>query len=77
MATFPTGDRVTGREGRRTVGSRLLALLDVFTADQPQLMLSEISRLADVPLSTAHRLVGELTAWGASSAAWTGSIGSG
>lgn len=69
MATFPAdgvdGDHVTGREGRRTVGSRLLALLDVFTAEQPQLMLSEISRLAGVPLSTAHRLVGELTAWGA------------
>ena len=48
-----------------SVSSRLLGLLDLFTADRPQLSLSEISRLAGVPLSTAHRLVGELSSWGA------------
>ena len=49
----------------RSVSSRLLALLDVFTADRSRMTLSEISRLTRVPLSTAHRLVGELVAWGA------------
>lgn len=48
-----------------SVSSRLLNLLELFTADRPQLSLAEISRLADMPLSTAHRLVGELSAWGA------------
>jgi DNA-binding IclR family transcriptional regulator len=48
-----------------SVSSRLLALLDLFSADRPQLSLSEISRLAGMPLSTAHRLVGELSDWGA------------
>jgi len=62
----PSGAGGTGgADGSRSVSSRLLALLDVFTAAQPELTLSEISRLADVPLSTAHRLLGELTAWGA------------
>jgi DNA-binding IclR family transcriptional regulator len=48
-----------------SVSARLLALLEVFTAERPQLTLSEISRRAGVPLSTTHRLVGELSAWGA------------
>lgn len=48
-----------------TVSSRLLALLDVFSAARPELTLSEISRQAGMPLSTAHRLVGELSDWGA------------
>lgn len=48
-----------------TVSSRLLALLDVFTEAAPQLTLSEISRQVGMPLSTAHRLVGELSSWGA------------
>ena len=32
---------------------------------RPALSLTEISRRAGLPLATAHRLVGELTAWGA------------
>jgi DNA-binding IclR family transcriptional regulator len=43
----------------------VLGVLGVFTAEHPELSLSEISRRAGLPLSTAHRLVGELTAWGA------------
>ena len=50
---------------RPSVSARLLGLLDVFTADQPQLTLSEISTRTGVPLSTTHRLVGELVVWGA------------
>lgn len=59
------GDESDDLASGPTVSSRLLALLDVFTEERPQLTLSEISRQAAMPLSTAHRLVGELSAWGA------------
>ena len=48
----------------RTAGGKLLAVLGAFTRDRPALSLSDISRATGVPLSTAHRLVGELCAWG-------------
>jgi DNA-binding IclR family transcriptional regulator len=48
----------------RTSGGKLLAVLDAFTRERPALTLSEIARIIDVPLSTAHRLVGELRRWG-------------
>lgn len=48
-----------------TVTARVLDLLDAFSADHPRLTLSELAAKAGLPLSTAHRLVGELTAWGA------------
>jgi DNA-binding IclR family transcriptional regulator len=43
----------------------VLAVLGAFTRDRPALTLSDIARAVDVPLSTAHRLVGELCCWGA------------
>ena len=49
---------------RRTAGGKLLAVLGAFTRERPAPTLSEIARAAGVPLSTAHRLVGELCAWG-------------
>jgi DNA-binding IclR family transcriptional regulator len=39
-------------------------VLDSFTRERQALTLSEIARAAEVPLSTAHRLVAELCAWG-------------
>ncbi len=48
-----------------TVTARVLAVLDAFTAEQPELTLTALARRAGLPLSTAHRLVGELAAWGA------------
>lgn len=48
-----------------TVTARVLGVLGAFTAPRPALTLTEIARRAGLPLSTAHRLVGELTAWGA------------
>ena len=48
-----------------TVTARVLAVLDAFTAERPELTLTDVARRAGLPLSTAHRLVGELTAWGA------------
>jgi DNA-binding IclR family transcriptional regulator len=49
---------------RRSAGGKLLAVLDAFTRERPDLALSDIARAAGVPLSTAHRLVAELVAWG-------------
>lgn len=48
-----------------TVTARVLAVLDAFTAEAPELSLTDLARRAGLPLSTAHRLVGELAAWGA------------
>jgi DNA-binding IclR family transcriptional regulator len=49
----------------RSVIGRALRILDAFSAEHAELSLSEISRRSGMPLSTAHRLVGELAAWGA------------
>ncbi|HEV2778137.1 MAG TPA: helix-turn-helix domain-containing protein, partial [Actinophytocola sp.] len=44
---------------------RALRILDAFEEAQTGLRLSEISRRSGVPLTTTHRIVGELHAWGA------------
>lgn len=44
---------------------RALQLLDAFDAEHRELTLSELARRADLPLSTAHRLMHELCLWGA------------
>jgi DNA-binding IclR family transcriptional regulator len=59
-----SGLRAGPLAARRTAGGKLLAVLDAFTRERPALTLSEIARAVGVPLSTAHRLVGELCAWG-------------
>src|SRR6202043_3716677 len=48
-----------------TVTSRVLSILGSFDAGHPSLTLTEIAQRAGLTLPTAHRLVGELTAWGA------------
>ena len=48
-----------------SVTSRVLALLDAFDEDHRRLALTELAARADLPLPTAHRLVGELAGWGA------------
>ena len=53
------------REQGRSVASRVLAVLGAFDADHPELLLTAVAERSGLPLSTAHRLVGELTAWGA------------
>jgi DNA-binding IclR family transcriptional regulator len=50
---------------RPSVTARVLAILDAFTPSCPALSLSDISRRTGLPPATAHRLVGELTRWGA------------
>jgi DNA-binding IclR family transcriptional regulator len=47
------------------VTSRALAVLDAFSATSPRLSLSEIAQRSGTPLTTTHRLLGELTDWGA------------
>jgi DNA-binding IclR family transcriptional regulator len=49
----------------RSVIGRALRLLDAFSAERPELNLSELSRRSGVPLTTAYRLARELTTWGA------------
>jgi IclR family acetate operon transcriptional repressor len=45
--------------------SRGLALLDLFTAPDQVLSISEIARRSGVPKSTTHRLILDLISWGA------------
>jgi DNA-binding IclR family transcriptional regulator len=54
----------TSRPGA-TVASRVLAILGAFDGDHRSLPLAELARSADLPMPTAHRLIGELVAWGA------------
>ena len=48
-----------------TVTARSLALLGAFGPGRTRLSLSEMARRANLPVSTAHRLVSELVIWGA------------
>lgn len=48
-----------------TAADRLLSVLAAFDHAHPALSLSDIGRRAGLSLTTAHRLVGALTRWGA------------
>ncbi|HEV3357572.1 MAG TPA: IclR family transcriptional regulator [Pseudonocardiaceae bacterium] len=48
-----------------SVTSRVITLLSAFSAEHRALTLSQLSRRANLPLTTTHRLVGELAALGA------------
>lgn len=50
---------------RPSVTSRVLALLGAFDEKRPSLTLTELAAEAELPVSTAHRLVGELVKWDA------------
>ncbi|MBB2891964.1 IclR family transcriptional regulator [Flexivirga oryzae] len=49
----------------RSVTSRALALLGAFDERHRELNLSDLASRAELPLATAHRLVGDLVEWGA------------
>lgn len=53
------------RSATGSVTGRALRVLEAFTPSAPVLTLTDISRRTSLPLTTAHRLVGELTSWGA------------
>ncbi|WP_156761383.1 IclR family transcriptional regulator [Microbacterium karelineae] len=55
MANSPSGE---------SVSERIVRVLEAFDADRTALTASEIGRLAELPTSTAHRLVAELVATG-------------
>ena len=52
------------REPGRTVTSKVLAILEAFEKSRGALSLTDIAEKSGLPLSTAHRLVNELTDWG-------------
>ncbi|HEY8373113.1 MAG TPA: IclR family transcriptional regulator [Pseudonocardiaceae bacterium] len=54
-------NRVPGR----SVTSKVFAILDAFTPDEPVHSLTELARRCDLPAPTALRLVRELVGWGA------------
>ena len=49
----------------RTVASRILAVFEAFESHGPSLSLTQIAEFTGLPVSTTHRIVGELTEWGA------------
>jgi len=49
----------------RSVTSKVLSLLEVFETRRGPLALSELAAATGLPLSTTHRLAGELCEWGA------------
>lgn len=44
---------------------KILAVLGAFSIERPSMTLSEIARATDLPASTVHRLVTQLSSWGA------------
>jgi DNA-binding IclR family transcriptional regulator len=52
-----------GSEPRRTVTSKVVAIIRSFDAGR-SLTITEVAQVADLSLSTTHRLVHELSAWG-------------
>jgi DNA-binding IclR family transcriptional regulator len=53
-----------GQTPSRSLSGKVLDVLGAFRADSTELTLSEISRRTALPLTTAHRIVKELTARG-------------
>lgn len=49
---------------KRTAAARVLALLEAFSRGGGSLTLTEISRSADLSLTTTHRLIREVLEWG-------------
>lgn len=47
----------------RSLTTKTLDVLGAFTASRPYLTLSQISRAADLSLTTTHRIVGDLVEW--------------
>jgi DNA-binding IclR family transcriptional regulator len=58
------GHQETGSRTGQSVPGKLLGVLDVFSHERSAHSLSELARRTGLPLSTTHRLVGELVRWG-------------
>jgi DNA-binding IclR family transcriptional regulator len=55
----------TDTPDKLSVTGKLLSVLLAFSAERPELTLTEIAQRAGLALTTAHRLIGELTSFGA------------
>lgn len=64
MSDRGPGNPAPGGPTRSSVG-RAMSVLAAFSAGRVELNLSEISRRTGLPLTTTHRLVGQLARWGA------------
>jgi DNA-binding IclR family transcriptional regulator len=63
VGTLP--DSTAAPQGcKRTAAGRVLALLGAFSSGRGAMTLSEISRYADLSLTTTHRLIREVLDWG-------------
>lgn len=60
----PPGEGGTSGRPAASVTSRALALLGTFDPEHSVQSLSSMARRAGLPVATAHRLAGELVAWG-------------
>jgi DNA-binding IclR family transcriptional regulator len=56
--------RIDGRHNGRSVTSKVVAILDAFSADSPRLSLHGLSERTGLPQSTTYRLASELVEWG-------------
>lgn len=63
-ATAPDQDSEVPSPSTASVTSRALALLGTFDSQHSVQTLSAMARRAGLPVATAHRLAGELVAWG-------------
>ncbi|GAA2935586.1 IclR family transcriptional regulator [Streptomyces enissocaesilis] len=61
----PAAPRRGSESGTGPVLGRALQILGAFSADCPEMTLSELSRRSGLPVSTVHRMLGELMTWGA------------
>jgi DNA-binding IclR family transcriptional regulator len=61
------GPTIAGMSSAATgpVIARTLRILDAFTAAHPALTLTDLAHRTGLPLSTTHRMVADLLAWGA------------
>lgn len=60
----PPPDGVATEPSRSSV-DRAMSVLAAFSSSKAELALSDIARRAGLPLTTAHRIVGDLARWGA------------
>ncbi|MGW6061853.1 IclR family transcriptional regulator [Streptomyces sp. NPDC055189] len=61
----PKSRRRGSASGTGPVLGRALQILGAFSAKCPEMTLSELSRRSGLPVSTVHRMLGELLTWGA------------
>jgi DNA-binding IclR family transcriptional regulator len=65
MCAYHHGNgEVDARQNGRSVTSKVVAILDAFSAETPRLSLQGLAERTGLPQSTAYRLASELVEWG-------------